>query len=134
MLRLLLDNTEIDLFENESVNLTLQFSDVSDINNSKGSFSHTFRVPATQNNLDFFGNIQEASAVGVKNLKERIPAELVSGTIPILSGFCQVKAMYIQKERYADIELVFFSESIDLKTELSGKMLTDIDLSAYDHL
>lgn len=134
MLRLVLDGTEIDLYENESVNLTLQFSDVSDINATKGSFSQTFRVPATTNNIDFFGYVHEPSAVETINLKQKIPAELISGSVPVVRGFCQVKAVYIQKKQYADIELVFFGETIDLKSAIGDGMLSDLDLSAYDHL
>jgi len=133
MLRLILDGTEVDLYENESVNLTLQFADVQNINSSTGSFSQTFRLPATDKNLDFFGPIDRASGVGVKNPKERIPAELVSGTTPILRGFCQIKAIYLQKEKYADIEVVFFAGAVDLRSQLAGKMLTDLNLSSYDH-
>ncbi len=133
MLRLLLDGTEVDLYENESVNLTLQFADVQNINSSTGSFSQTFRLPATDNNLDFFGPIDKASGVDVKNPKERIPAELVSGTTPILRGYVQIKAIYLQKEKYADIEVVFFAGAVDLRSQLAGKMLTDLNLSAYDH-
>ena len=133
MLRLVLDGTEVDLYENESVNLTLQFSDVQNIQSTTGSFSQTFRLPATPTNLDFFGPIDEAAGVGVKNPKERIPAELVSGTTPILRGFCQIKAIYIQKEKFADVEVVFFAGAVDLRSELAGKMLTDLNLSSYDH-
>ena len=133
MLRLILDGTEVDLYENESVNLTLQFADVQNINSSTGSFSQTFRLPATDKNLDFFGPIDRASGVGIKNPKERIPAELVSGTTPILRGFCQIKAIYLQKEKYADIEVVFFAGAVDLRSQLAGKMLTDLNLSSYDH-
>jgi hypothetical protein len=133
MLRLVLDGTEVDLYENESVNLTLQFSDVQNIQSTTGSFSQTFRLPATPTNLDFFGPIDEAAGVGVKNPKERIPAELVSGTTPILRGFCQIKAIYIQKEKFADVEVVFFAGAVDLRSELAGKMLTDLNLNSYDH-
>lgn len=133
MLRLILDNTEIELYQNEAVNLSLQFTDVSNINSSTGSFSQTFRVPATKNNLEFFGYINNPSATGVVNVKQKIPAELVSGTISIIRGFCQVKQVYIQKERYADIELVFFGETIDLKSAVGDGMLSDLDLSDLDH-
>ena len=125
MLRLVLNGTEIDLYENESVNLTLQFSDVSDINATKGSFSQTFRVPATTTNVEFFGYIHEPSAVETINLKQKIPAELISGSVPVVRGFCQVKAVYIQKKQYADIELVFFGETIDLKSAIGDGMLSD---------
>lgn len=133
MLKLILDNTEIDLYQNESVNLTLQFADVADINVSKASFSQAFRVPATDHNLEFFGYVNQPSAVDVINMKQKIAAELLSGTVPIIRGFCQVKAVYLQKERYADIELVFFGEIRDLKAAIGDGMLSDLDLSAYNH-
>ena len=87
MLRLTLEGNEIDLYEDVSVNLTLQFTDVQNINSPAGSFSQTFRVPATPNNLDFFGPINDTTAVGVSNVKQRIPAQLLRDSIPLISGF-----------------------------------------------
>ena len=132
MLRVYLQGSEVDLYQDESVNLTLQFADIQNINAAAGSHSQTFRIPATQNNLGILGQVASTSAVGV-NLKTRIPAELVDNTIPILRGFCQVKQVYLQKEKYADIELVFFGGAVDLKTAIGDGMLSDLDLSAADH-
>lgn len=133
MLRLLLDGNEMDLYEDVSVNLTLQFSDVQNVNSPAGSFSQTFRIPATANNLDYFGAIDDTTAVDIVNVKQRIPAEILSDTIPILSGFCQVKAVYLQKERYADIELVFFGGAVDLKSAVGDGFISELDLSALNH-
>ena len=133
MLRLLLDGNEMDLYEDVSVNLTLQFSDVQNVNSPAGSFSQTFRIPATANNLDYFGAIDDTTAVDIVNVKQRIPAQILSDTIPILSGFCQVKAVYLQKEKYADIELVFFGGAVDLKSSIGDGMISDLDLSALNH-
>ena len=132
MLRVYLNGSEVDLYQDESVNLTLQFADIQNINAAAGSYSQTFRIPATQNNLNIVGQVASTSAVGV-NLKTRIPAELVDNTIPILRGFCQVKQVYLQKEKYADIELVFFGGAVDLKTAIGDGMLSDLDLSSYNH-
>lgn len=133
MLRLLLDGNEMDLYEDVSVNLTLQFSDVQNVNSPAGSFSQTFRIPATANNLDYFGAIDDTTAVDIVNVKQRIPAQILSDTIPILSGFCQVKAVYLQKEKYADIELVFFGGAVDMKSAIGDGMISELDLSALDH-
>ena len=133
MLRLTLEGNEIDLYEDVSVNLTLQFTDVQNINSPAGSFSQTFRVPATPNNLDYFGPINDTTAVGVSNVKQRIPAQLLRDSIPLISGFCQIKAVYLQKEKYADIELVFFGGAVDLKSAVGDGMLSDLDLSSLDH-
>jgi len=132
MLRLYLNGSEVDLYQDESVNLTVQFTDLQSINATTGSYSQTFRIPATQNNLDILGQVPSPTAVGV-NLKTKIPAELVNNTIPILRGFCQIKQMYVQKETYADIELVFFGGAVDLKTAIGDGMLSELDLSADNH-
>lgn len=133
MLRLLLDGNEMDLYEDVSVNLTLQFSDVQNVNSPAGSFSQTFRIPATANNLDYLGAIDDTTAVDIVNVKQRIPAQMLSDTIPILSGFCQVKAVYLQKEKYADIELVFFGGAVDIKSAIGDGMISELDLSALNH-
>jgi hypothetical protein len=85
MLRLYMNGTEADLYQDESVNLTLQFSDVQNINGAAGSYSQTFRIPATPNNLGILGNLVSPSAVGV-DLKTKISAELVANSVPILRG------------------------------------------------
>jgi len=133
MLRLTLEGHEIDLYEDVSVNLTLQFANVQNVNAPAGSFSQTFRVPATDNNLDYFGPITDSTSVDIVNVKQRLPAQIFSDSIPILSGFCQIKAIYLQKERYADIELVFFGEALDLKSAVGDAFISDLDLSALDH-
>ena len=132
MLRLYCNGSEVDLYQDESVNLTLQFTDLQSINAATGSYSQTFRIPATQNNLDILGQVPSTTAVGV-NLKTKISAELVDNTLPIMRGFCQVKQVYLQKEKYADIELVFFGGAVDLKTAIGDGMLSDLNLSSYDH-
>jgi len=132
MLRLNVSDVDLDLYQDEAVNLTIQFSDLEGINSPVGSFSQTFRVPGTQKNMDVFGPIN-TSDPGSVNLKTKKAAELFSGSVSILRGFVQVKAVYLQKQHYADIELVFFAGAVDLRAELAGKMLTDLNLTTYDH-
>lgn len=133
MLRLNVADVDLDLYQDEAVNLTIQFSDLEGINSPVGSFSQTFRVPGTQKNIDVFGPIQTSEPANV-NLKTKKAAELFSGSVSILRGFVQVKAVYLQKQHYADIELVFFAGAVDLKAALGDSLLSDLDLSAHDHI
>lgn len=43
----------IELYQNFPVNLQYRFTDITQINKSVGSYSQTFRVPASDKNLDF---------------------------------------------------------------------------------
>ena len=133
MLRLNVSDVDLDLYQDEAVNLTIQFSDLENINSPVGSFSQTFRVPGTAKNMDVFGPINTSDPGGV-NLKTKKAAELFSGSVSILRGFVQVKAVYLQKQHYADIELVFFAGAVDLKAALGDSLLSDLDLSTHDHI
>jgi hypothetical protein len=44
-----------------------------------------------------------------------------------------VKAIYLQKEKYADIELVFFGGTVDMKSAIGDGFISELDLSALDH-
>jgi hypothetical protein len=133
MLRLTIDGNEIELYENEPVNLSYQFSNLQEINASSSNFSQTFRVPLTKKNQDYFGPVNEFGLIPDWDPKTKVDAELSYNTIPVMRGFVQVKAVYVQKGKYADVELVFFGETANLSRDIGDAMLTDLNLSAYDH-
>ena len=133
MLRLTIDGNEIELYENEPVNLSYQFSNLQDINSSSSNFSQTFRVPLTKKNQDYFGPVNEFGLIPDWDPKTKVDAELSYNTIPVMRGHVQVKAIYVQKGKYADVELVFFGETANLSHDIGDAMLTDLDLSSYDH-
>ena len=123
----------LELYVNDPVNLKYQFTDIEEIQKASGSYSQSFRVPATDKNVELFGTFFQSNTVEGFNPKRKKQAELYYQTIPILSGFIQLKSAYIQKEKYADFEIVFFGEAVNLARTLGDKKLKDLDLSAYDH-
>lgn len=133
MLRLVINNQDVELYEDSPVNLKFQFSDVEKINNPLASYSQSFRVPLTNNNVEIFGHLDQVASVGGLDLRVRLAAQLLSDTYPIMDGFVQVKAVYLTKEIYPEVELVFFSGAVDFKSELEGLYLSDLNLSSYDH-
>ena len=133
MLRLTLADNDIELYQNEPINLSYQFSDLQEINASRSNFSQTFRVPLTGKNQDYFGAVNELGIIPTWNPKTKVKAELSYNTIPIMRGFAQVKNVYIQKGKYADVELVVFGETADLSRDVGDGMLTDVNLSAFNH-
>ncbi len=134
MTRLVLNGNEIDLYENDPVSLNLQYSDISDIAKAKSSFSQTFRVPLTSNNENFFGGVGNAQSLTSNwNSKTKITAELYDGSLLIISGYAQVKNIYIQKGSYVDVELAVFGEIANLSKEIGDAFLSDLDLSSYNH-
>tara|TARA_R110000737_G_scaffold352781_1_gene400286 strand:- start:5014 stop:7260 length:2247 start_codon:yes stop_codon:yes gene_type:complete len=125
----------VDLYENVPVNLTYQFSDVTQINKAKGSYSQTFRIPATKANKRFFETLEDATLQPTTrySVKRKIIAELSYNTIPLMRGYIQIKKAIIQKKDFADFEIIFFGEVLTLAKALQEKDISDLDTSALNH-
>lgn len=133
MLRLTINSIDAELYDNAPVNLRYQYSDVQQINASAGSYSQSFRLPLTPHNRTIFGDIDEVGLRNGLNLQQRITASLHSDTLPLMTGYIQVTGIYMTKEHYAEVEVVFFSGALDLKTEIGSALIGELDLSAHDH-
>jgi hypothetical protein len=83
--------------------------------------------------MEIFGAMFNTNIVGGYDVKKKKQAFIEVDTIPIISGFIQLKNVYIQKEVYSDFEIAFFGEGADLSKTLASKLISDLDLSAYDH-
>lgn len=141
MLRLTLTDAsgvqhDMDLFENDPINLNIQFTDITDINKPVGSHTQAFRLPMTQPNKAFLGAINHPAVAldsngrvnGKYAPKKRIPAELTYKGLPMLRGNAQVKAVYEHKGRYHEVEVVVFGEAVQLANLLQGKRLRDLNM------
>ncbi len=126
----------IELYEHAPVNLNYQFADVSNINTSVGSYSQTFRIPATKRNTNFFGNLSNPATEPNSNfsIKRKVRAELNYNTVPLMRGYIQVKNIYVQKKDFADIELVFFGEVLNLTKALEEKDISALDTTDLEHI
>lgn len=142
MLRLLIQGKEAEMYKDAPVNLKLRFQDVTEINSALGSFTQSFRLPLTQKNRLIFGDIDQ---IGLRNdsnltsdrpfinMKQRLTAQLLKGSLVLVEGYIQVKTINYTQVHYAEVEVVFFSGAPDLKSELGGALLSDLNLSTYDH-
>jgi hypothetical protein len=118
--------TLVDLYENETIALQFNFSDIKDLK-PRGSYSRTFRIPATQNNGQLFGFVQENTYQFADfNPKRKLNAIITVDTIPILEGSCQFKASYTSNGEVSEYEIVFFGNVIDF-----FKNIGDNDFKGY---
>ncbi len=123
----------LELYSNDPINLTKQFQDILSVNAPSGSFTQTFRVPATENNQAVFDNFEDVNSQGDFNPKRKLRAELEANTLTVLSGYVQFVACYIEKGKFPEYEIVFFGETANIFRTIGDDKLSALDLSAYDH-
>ena len=123
---------DLEVYEEQAVNITKQFSEVEQINKAQGSFSLSFRLPATTKNIDYFGAWFDANEISAHNPKVKVEAEISVDTLPLLKGYLQLKGTYSKIQKYHEFEVVVFGEAFALR-EIGDKLLNELDWSEYEH-
>ncbi|NBW22417.1 MAG: hypothetical protein EBR82_82155, partial [Caulobacteraceae bacterium] len=128
-----LKETFMDLYPNESISLSYQFTDLNNFSQI-GTFSRDFRIPATKRNVEALGPLYDYNFVDdVQSFSRKYTAELRVDTIPISRGYIRVMAAYKQQDFLSDFQIAFYSDAPNFVKELGEKKLKDLtDLPNLD--
>ena len=114
--------TELDLYEFESFNWTMQWSDLENIQSPAGSFSQAFKLPFSETNVNYFGFLDKAGTIpqGAENgdarttyYKKRFTAGLGRMGGVYIPGYLQVKGVTIVNG-VREFDVVFFGETLNM--------------------
>lgn len=126
MLRLWINNSEVDLIEGETVALTLQANNVEDPSTFQSSFSNSFEIPLTRTNRQILGNAQ---AIGDNStLYTKLPCRLEKDGLPIVSNGFAV----INETSNETATITVFDGVADFFTEIGDRVLSELDLSSLN--
>lgn len=126
---LLIDTTVehfLDLYPNESISLSYQFTDLNNFTQI-GTFSRDFRIPATKRNVEALGPLYDYNFVDdIQSFSRKYTCELRVDTIPISRGYLRVMAAYKQQDYLSDFQVSFYSAAPNFVKEIGDKKLADI--------
>lgn len=126
----------VDLYENESISYSSNFNSISEFT-TRGAFSREFRIPATQSNVDFFGQQYEPSLLNDDttqiNVLRKIDATLTVNTLPIAEGHIQFKQAVTHQGKLHEFVIAFFGETVDLARSIGDKLLKELDYTDLAH-
>jgi hypothetical protein len=123
----------IDLYENEEIYFNKQFTDITNFD-TIGSYSRTFRIPASERNVIAFGSLYNVNVSTWFDFRKKVPATLTVETIPISEGHIQVKTVYSNNDVLHEYEIIFFGETIDYGKKIGDALLKDLDYSDLYHI
>ncbi len=134
MLKVQLNNYELDLFENEQVHVTFQVNDVFKLGTQQGDFSRRFKIPKTKNNLlaieriHYDSNFTSQLSNDPPSHLKRLPAQIEQNGMQIVTEGIGV----LNSITNDDIELTIYARTYDLFKKMGDDTLQDLDLSAHD--
>jgi hypothetical protein len=128
---------ELDVTSHSEFPLALTFTiaDIKDINARKGSFSKTFKIPATKNNNRLYKSIYKANTYSENNLLNKKNCRILINNLYSIHGLLELTSVgSSDKPQY--YSCVFFGNNITWASFIGEDLLKDLGTNgdAWDHL
>ena len=115
--------------------LTFSIADIKELDARKGTFSKTFKLPATKNNNLLYKNIYIANSYSQNNLLNKKPCRIIFNNLFSVEGYLQLSSVGISKkpEHYS---CVFYGDNIGWTTIIGDSLLKNLgdEGSAWEYL
>ena len=143
MIRIFIENKELDVLQDFSHQITYSIDDITNIDTKTTAFSKTIVLPGTANNNQLLGNIFEFSNsnftndanpnVGYDfNASKSAKVRVESNGLQIMKGVLRLLEIVIDGKNI-EYEVGLFGELGGFVSALGTKRLEDLDFSIYDH-
>ena len=130
---LYISNTKVDLFPDESIEITMSVKNVTDISKVFGDFSKGFTIPASPTNNKVFKHYYNVDVSGGFNANTHTSAFIEINNNLFKTGVIELEEVQMKNMQPHSYSLTFYSKTTALKDLFGEDKLNDLDLSAYDH-
>lgn len=124
----------LDLFDDESINLTQGVQDVKDISKLFADYSQSFNVPASKNNNRLFKNYYNADIDNGFDARTRKEAYITINTLPFKVGKIQLDGVKLKGNDPSSYQITFYGNAVKVKDLLGDDKLNDLEwLQNFNH-
>ena len=133
--QLYVDNVLVDLFDDESIQLTSTIQDVKDISKVFTDYSQTFTVPASKTNNKIFSHWYDYFITGgAFDSRKKKPAKIHINYTPFRDGKIFLNSVQMRNNKAYAYEIIFYGNTVSLKDLIGDDELTDLTyLQNYNH-
>jgi hypothetical protein len=131
--QLYIQDTRVDLFQDESISITDSIQNVSDISKVFTPFSKQFNLPASQVNNKLFKHYYNFDITGGFDARFRVNARLEINHVPFKVGQIRLDGVSMKNNQPHTYKVVFFGKPSDLKDIFGDEDLSSLNpLTTYD--
>ena len=129
-----IDNKRLEMFEDESIELTSSIQDVRDISKIFTDYSRSFTVPASKENNKIFKHYYDNALVGGYDARFRSDAEIQLNHTTFRKGTIRLNKVLMKSNKAYAYDLTFFGSTATLIRILGEKRLNSLTtLKDYNH-
>src|SRR5210317_256088 len=132
-IQLYVDGQRVEMFSDESIQLTSSIQDVRDISKIFTDYSQTFNIPASKTNNKIFKHYYNNAIQNGYDARFRSEAIIEINHTPFRKGTIRLNRVKMKNNKPYSYELTFFGSIVSLSRILGDDKLKNLDLSAYNH-
>jgi hypothetical protein len=131
--QLYIQDTRVDLFQDETISITDSIQNVSDISKVFTPFSKQFNLPASSTNNKLFKHYYNFDIQGGFDARFRVDARIEINHVPFKKGQIRLNGVGMKDNQPHTYKVVFFGKPSDLKDIFGDEQLDSLNsLSTYD--
>jgi len=131
---LTIDGTPVDLFNDESVELTRQLKDLMNLSTIWTDYTKDFQIPASDTNNEIFSNWFDENMVIVGwNPNNGKNATIYIHGLPVFEGRVELIGCKFKDGLPQLYNIIFYGQTKKLMDAWGETLMNEVDWSAYDH-
>ena len=131
--QLYIQDTRVDLFQDETISITDSIQNISDISKVFTPFSKQFNLPASSTNNKLFKHYYNFDITGGFDARFRVDARIEINYVPFKIGQIRLDGVSMKDNQPHTYKVVFFGKPSDLKDIFGDEELNSLNpLSTYD--
>ena len=130
---LYISDTKVDLFPDESIEISMSVKNVMDISKVFGDFTKGFTIPASPSNNKVFKHYYNVDVSGGFDANLHTSAYIEINNNIFKSGLIELEEVQMKNMQPYAYSVSFYSKTTALKDLFGDDTLNDLDLSAQDH-
>jgi len=124
---------KLDLFKDETIEITSSVQNVNDITKNTLDFSKNFTVPASEINNKIFKHWYNPSIDNGFDHRTKVDGRIEINGVVFKYGKFSLLGAKLKQNKPSSYSLVFYGNGISLVDKLGNDELSILDLSAFDH-
>lgn len=133
MVELIVEGYNIELDTNTVIELTYSINDIRNPISTNNAWSKQIELPGTDNNNDAFSFLYENNIEVGYNPNLKRDCEIRVDSIPIIEGYMKMDETGVIDNRIY-YKVTIYGANTTIFEDMGDALLTDLDLSEYDHL
>ena len=131
---LIISDTPVDLFNDESIQLSRQLKDLQDLSTIWTDYTQSFTIPSSPTNDKIFANWFDENAIfDGWNPNNGLDANILIHGLPVFDGRVELKGVKFKDSLPSSYDIIFYGKTKKILDLWGESLLNEIDWTSYDH-